>query len=273
MAPNPSVKWRRVTRACKCPICGKDHWCLLSADAAICMRVVSDRTHTFKDGSEGYLHRLTDAPAHLPEPTKPQPTINATKIMEDWSRETNDKHLWKYALSLGVTPNSLARLNCAWAAPHRAWAFPMRDGYGNIVGIRLRADSGRKWAVPGSHSGLFIPCGVNKKTMYVCEGPTDTAAALGLGLFAVGRPSCSGGMDPMATLVRRLRVFRAVIIADNDDPGLRGAEMLARHIGVATCTLVLPCKDLRDFVRNGGTNTLLASLLKDAVWHAVERTT
>jgi len=142
----------------------------------------------------------------------------------------------------------------------------MRDGYGNIIGIRLRSDTGAKWAVAGSHQGIFLPNRPAERTAVVCEGPTDTAAALSLGLWAVGRASCSAGLSDVPKVFKRLRIRRAVIISDNDIPGLNGAAMLGRHLGIPYCTLVLPTKDLRKFVLAGGTAQMLENLINDTVW-------
>ena len=81
----------------------------------------------------------------------------------------------------------------------------MRDGAGRVVGIRLRGHGGEKWAVRGSADGLFYdPAMTWTGDIAVCEGPTDTAAALTLGLSAVGRPSCASGAEALRALVRRL---------------------------------------------------------------------
>ena len=58
----------------------------------------------------------------------------------------------------------------------------------------------------GGREGLFIPRDLDPAAgLWVVEGPTDCAALLGLGIEAVGRPSCSGGMRHLAGLARRLR--------------------------------------------------------------------
>jgi len=68
-----------------------------------------------------------------------------------------------------------------------------------------------------------------------------------------------------------------VIVADTDDdkirddgthfnPGADGACSLAEHLGIPNCTLLLPVKDMRDFVTLGGTNAMLNQLVAQCVW-------
>lgn len=193
--------------------------------------------------------------------------IDPSGLMLEWSQHTPPEWIDRMAVSLGVTALSLTMLCCAWAAPHNAWAFPMRDGDGEIIGIRLRAQDGKKWAVTGSRQGIFVPISPAERTVYICEGPTDTAAALSIGLFAVGRPSCTGGTDQLKVTIERLGICKAVLASDNDKPGLKGAAKLAQEIGVPTCTFIPPAKDLRAFVNNGGTKQLIETLTRSMVWN------
>ena len=115
----------------------------------------------------------------------------------------------------------------------------MSDAKGDVTGIRLRSPDGRKWAVLGSRDGLFVPRDLAfDGRLLVCEGPTDTAALLGLGFEAVGRPSCAGGTRQVCELAQRQQVPEVVIVADNGEPGVRGAESLAS-------TLILYCPAVR----------------------------
>lgn len=172
-----------------------------------------------------------------------------------------------FGTKLGMTEQTLKSLNCCWSSPHSAWAFPMSDGYGNWVGIRLRAESGKKWAVPGSHQGVFLPRVNPERMALIAEGPTDTCAGLQLGFYTIGRPSCSGGVGELRTAIARNRVTRAVICADNDGPGVIGAKLLQTHLNCSSCIIVLPCKDLRQFVKLGGTKELIDSMVATAIWN------
>jgi hypothetical protein len=268
----------RVSKQNPCPACGKPDYCLIFDDIAICMRSSSDRPHTFKDGSQGWIHKLGgEHPKPVIHREKPAPVIDAEAMMRRWLTETRADWIARLATNLGVSGASLLELRAAWAPEHKAWAFPMRSGAtGMAVGIRLRSENGEKWAVKGSKQGLFLPYMTVQPTAYIVEGPTDCAAGLTLGLFTIGRPSCSGGSSDLATALPRLKISRLVIIADNDpdkelvghkyNPGLDGAQRLAEVIGVPCVTVILPTKDIREFVKLGGTAEDLENIVNQCVW-------
>ena len=185
----------------------------------------------------------------------------------DWLAATTPRHLAEFALELGLSVAAFKAAGAAWAAPHAAWAFPMCDGYGNTLGIRLRANDGRKFAVRGSKQGIFIAKVPPQPTLFVCEGPTDTAAAVELGLFAVGRPNCCCGGADIKIFARRHQCHRVVVVSDNDKPGLDGARKVGAEIGLPFAVYVPPAKDLREFVRLGGTRTMIENTLNNTVWH------
>lgn len=256
--------WRRVTKAAPCPICGRPDWCTVSERLVLCMRVQSNRPSHNSMG--GWLHPVGQQPVKLPPKQPEAPRIDAAKVMEEISANDWPEMQRKLASSLGVSLLSLSAMGCAWSIAHHAWAFPMKSGEGHTIGIRLRNEHGKKWAVPGSRQGLFIPFGDTHKRALICEGPTDCAAALTLGYYAIGRPSCSGAIDHTRHALNRLKVKEVIIIADNDDPGAQGAATLARSIALPTATVVLPAKDLRSYLNLGGTAELLASLIDSATW-------
>jgi len=268
------MNWVRVTPKNKCPICQHGDWCCIGQKWVNCMRSTSARACD----NGGWLHPLNgvSVPVIRHEPA-PRVTIDACAMMKRWFAQTPRPQYDALASALGVAATALLALKCGWAPEHRAWAFPMRNGAGEVVGIRLRAESGRKWSVTGGHEGIFVPNLPADKTVWLAEGPTDCAALLTLGKFAIGRPSCSGGIAHTAATLARFGVKRAVIIADNDDdktmangkrwnPGVDGAQRLADEIGVLCCVVILPVKDAREFCQLGGTAELLDSLTHSLVW-------
>lgn len=263
--------WSRVTKQNPCPVCQKDSWCLIGEQSVLCMRVQSNRPKLLKSGETGWLHSLEKPRPTPPEKVSraPRTQVDCRALMARWKSETSQPQLQALATTLGVQPWTLNEygLCVAWSNEHRAWAFSMWDGLGHCIGIRLRSTSGAKWTVTGTHNGLFVPLINPQPTCLVCEGPTDTAAGLGLGYYTVGRPSCSGGAPMLNDLVRRTNIKRAIIIADNDDPGLNGAKLLMENIPVPSCVITLPCKDLREAVSAGIGRTAIDLLASQAVWH------
>jgi hypothetical protein len=260
------MSYTRVTKQNPCPVCRHGDWCRVFADGWVeCMRVPSEKPAK----SGGWMHRLGDEPRRcLPPPPRYQPPqINATKLMREWQAATTPAALEDLAASLGFSTPSLAAVGAAWSPPHGAWAFPMRDGYGSIVGIRLRNEHG-KFAVRGSRQGIFLADVSPQKTLYVCEGPTDTAAAVELGLFAVGRPNCCCAGPDIRIYAHVHQCSRVVVVADNDKPGLDGAKKVGAEIKLPFAIYVPPAKDLREFVCLGGTRALIENSLKGTVWQS-----
>lgn len=268
----------RVSQAHPCPICKKPDWCLTGTDMVVCMRVSSQRPKTFADSSVGWLHRRNGEPAPVIPPRKlPPPDFNSGKLLQKWAVDYGFKSLNYLARSLGVSVESLEKLRCVKAPQHCAWGFPMYDGLRNIIGIRMRHENGRKWCEPGGHNGLFIPMGHVDRQILICEGPTDTAAALTMGLYAIGRFNCCGGIHQIQEFIKTNHVKRAIIVADVDNdreidgrvvnPGITGAITLSEHLGIPNCTLTLPAKDVRSFHQKGGDRKTLLAMADQLVWN------
>jgi hypothetical protein len=257
------LSFTRVSKASPCPQCGKPDWCTVGEYGVVCMRVQSAKA--VKNG--GWFHAFGAAGGRpLPPPRRPAPTINATALHCAWLANTKPEGVAGFAAALGLSASSLVAVGAAWAPAHAAWAFPMCDGYGNVVGIRLRNERG-KFAVRGSRQGIFLAEVPAQKTLFVCEGPTDTAAAVELGLFAVGRPNCCCGGLEIRAFAHRHQCARAVVVSDNDKPGLDGARKVGGELGVPYAVYVPPAKDLREFVRLGGTRAMIENTLKQTVWN------
>lgn len=268
---------QRVSKAHPCPICEKPDWCLTGTDIVICMRVSSPKPKQMADGSVGYFHQANGKP--LPPPAfhkRVEPSFESGKLLNKWAVDYGYKSLTYLSRTLGVSQNSLERIGCVKAPQHSVWGFPMKDGRGHVIGIRLRHKNGKKWCEPGGHNGLFIPVGNAKSEVVICEGPTDTAAALTIGLYAIGRFNCCGGIYMIQEFIRMNRIRNAIIVADCDqdrdiggmtvNPGIQGAMALSEHLPVPNCTVTLPVKDMREFVRLGGTAQTFRSLVDGLVW-------
>jgi len=266
------MKWIRVSKKRCCKICGKADWCAYSPDLglALCMRVESTRPS--KNSMGGWLHRIGH-PIRVSIPTRVPVKETAPDLKSLWRRwitQTDSYHVDGYAMSLGVDTDALRSIGCAWA--DGPWAFPMHDAKREMIGIRLRGESG-KWAVRGSKQGLFLPENSNSRELFIVEGPTDLAAALTIGLPAIGRPACMGQEDLILEYLKLKSIQRVVIVTDNDRPdrlgrraGLSGAERLQARLTVMNCVWIPPAKDLREFLLLGGDRQIIDSSLKDLVW-------
>jgi len=163
-------------------------------------------------------------------------------------------------------------LGAAWAVEYKAWAFPMRDGARRVIGIRLRADNGRKWAVPGSRNGLFWPLGIpgeENDLIVICEGPTDAAALLSVDLAAIGRPSCTGGVPLLKAALDRIGRRDVAILSDADVPGRQGARRLAQEIRhlARSVRIIEPLagKDARAWISNfRATRQVIETVIRNA---------
>jgi len=257
----------RVTKSHPCPICGRFDWDSYTADGrlAFCMRVPSDRQA--KNGA--YIHVLRDDTAvrHIPPPPTPpslqERLFSAPAYMQRLASVPDKYGIDGLACELGVDIAALAKLAPCYDVNMGAWAFPMRDGDGNVTGIRLRYSNGDKRAVKHSKQGLFYDADVTHASeAMICEGPTDAAACITLGYVTVGRPSCSGCHDLLKSLLTRWRVKRIVCIADNDEaktrpdgsvwyPGREGALAMVKALGMEYKMLMTPTKDIRRWVCEG----------------------
>lgn len=226
------------------------------------------------------------APA-LSAAAMPRPAVRRLTIPEapaaDWGRDAERWCLWlrerpewleRVAQLLRLPMEPLERLSVGWSVEHKATSWPMRDGAGGVVGVRLRCpETGRKWAVRGSRAGLFYAVDLlplaRCERLVVVEGPTDTAAMLAIGSKAVGVPSAGGGAELLAELCRRLRPVEAAIVADGDTPGLAGAERLAAALlpVVPVVRLAVPpegTKDPRAWVCGGASQAMIEAAIDAA---------
>lgn len=265
--------WRRVTRRQRCPICGKDDWCLIRKDgtAAICPRVQNGSKREI--GESGWLHELveTQAPVALP-PIDDTPRTNGelASLMAEYRARVDGAMLSLLARLLRVNRSGLSQMGIGWDGKRDAAAFPMLNDLGEVIGIRLRLANGKKFAVRGSHNGLF--CGALRPTgsLVVVEGATDTAAMLGMQIPCVGRPSCSGGTAMLLRLCERFSVQRVTIVADRDVPGRNGARRLAGEIRLTGRQAVVTeppdklCKDVREWIARGAKRREVRAWLDEA---------
>lgn len=272
-APTDSSKqgWVRTRRERPCPVCGRtDGWCTIkhSGEVAQCMRVEEGAFKSEYHGAGlGHFHKL-DKPLHsLPDPEEAPPEIDAKHIAKVCYNLCSPQMYDRIARHLNVTVESLQRLRVGWSYEHDAMTFPMRGDTDHVIGIRLRNIKGRKWAIPGSRNGIFIPRQLSGKgPLFVVEGPTDTAALLSLGFDAIGRPSDTAGANLIVWWLMQQPRRHLVIALENNEPESAADENAKRGAGdlkarcyykdcVETVT-VWRCdkaKDVREWINEGAT--------------------
>ena len=111
--------------------------------------------------------------------------INFQWLTDTYCKAATDAMVVKLAKELGVSFDSLRALNIGWDG--LAYTQPMQLPIGKIVGIQRRFPDGSKLCVDGSKSGFFAPSDLNGEApLFVCEGYSDLAALLTIGLVGVG---------------------------------------------------------------------------------------
>ena len=269
--------WAEVKKLKReCPICGKPDWCTLSLDGqyARCMRIAN--ANPSKSG-EGYIYRLEgdEIPQVIAKAAKPKAKLSHEQLADMHDRFRNDLkgyQIDELADQLGLHRNALKAVGVGWYEEYQAYSFPMRDGGGWVIGFSLRRSTGKKFAVPGSRNGLFIPPLNHRGQLFVVEGATDTAAMCQLDFDVVGRPSCTGGeLHLVEMLMTRWPLGRVprpsmVIVGERDKPGIAGARKLMRRMRahLKDVTVMIPpagYKDVREWIRDGvGRDDILAEV-------------
>ena len=249
--------FRRLARREKCRICEHQGWCLASDDG-------SDRVLCQRRGSPvrwkcGWLHGCASrgrGPSVVQLEERPDFESWERIAQESYSRlRKRSEVLGQLAAGLGVTVESFDALRVGIQGEGR-FTWPMRDDRARVIGVRLREHHGRRFAIEGSRNGLFVPIIGERELVLACEGETDTAAALSLGFFAIGRPGCQGGTELFLRWLKRRLGRDVVVIADRDEAGINGAAAFAVAIAphVRTLRVIVgprDSKDLRVAVQNG----------------------
>jgi hypothetical protein len=245
----------------------------------------------------GWFHRLGGPYAgSIREPAAKTSKLTPARLEElhrRYQSAVRSGALATLAANLGVAADALRQLHAGWDG--RAWTFPMRDGNGRIIGMHRRFPNGEKKCLSGSRLGLFIsnksptpgnetPAGApenrgfvtvtalpeekNKNTLLICEGASDTAAAITAGYDAIGLPGVGMCFDNVVRIVQREGRDSVVVVADLDDakplpsgyvnfPGIESALKLAERLMpvVHDLRFLLPpdgYKDIRAWLKAGG---------------------
>ncbi len=241
----------RVLMNCKCGCTFPD----------ICLALDLDPSTLSNDNQTGQDRPVSKQTKKAAKPKKP--TAYWCKLAIECADAITTPQIEHLANQLGLTVESLRKLRIGWHQLEGAYSFPERDSDGNVVGISLRATNGSKRFVTGGHRGLTIPNGWHDADgiTLVVEGASDVAAAMTLGLRAIGRPSNTGGE---ALLAKLLDGQEFLIVGENDKkddgswPGQTGAIAVATGIAKANGCPVryamppIGTKDVRSFLNDPG---------------------
>lgn len=304
MSHSNHYTWIQCSTKNPCPECGATHHCTVSTNGIMskCMKSPGGRPIKQSDGQTAYLRRVSQCLKYEGGTKRHKPKAEVLRLtakeienqIKQCKSALSQRRLTITAKSLGVSEHALTLLGIGWHDGYGCAAFPMHDGHGKPVGIRLRREDGRKLCVPGSRTGLFIPTNFNPApcaitldpaplVLLMPEGPTDVAAALDLGFMAIGRPNNAGGAGDLKTLLTAAPApIDLILFSDYDgakflddgtpySPGWEGALHLARelvgHSKLSRLRVVMPpakSKDLRQWMKDGGTAEMVATVLTNA---------
>lgn len=297
--------WQPVTRVDPCPACGKADWCAYAPDGVLkCERSTEippgyrllrpkDGGALFKPIDDSYSQHVKPP---FPTNWKPSAVPPASSVARDlrarhdqFKNALTEELVAELSRALGLPAHAILALDPGWADgkalrqlnaggagwkdcfPDGAFAFPERNGRGDLVGFSFRTFDGRKGAPSrsaGCRRGLIVPATLRDLTAHgpvlIVEGASDVAACIALGLPAVGRPSAAAGSDDLADL---LRLMKIIVLGERDakeggrwpgrDGAIRIAEQLASrwHRDVRLSLPPYPCKDMRGWlneqIKNG----------------------
>jgi hypothetical protein len=263
--------WRRVSKREPCPVCQHDSWCSIGESVVRCKHIKSDRPSPGDDG-DAWLHPLDGASHHLSNghvPTrkaKQKSSTNWGDVARRFANEITSEQVQALAKGLGVNPAALTDLGLGWSGSQ--YTFPMFADDGSVCGIRTRSPrTGEKKSWSRCSNGILRRLKPEDGLLLVCEGESDTAAALTLGFDAVGVP----GAGQCAAIVAAYARGRDVAVArDNDTPGKEGAMRLAQKLlGAAkSVRIVAPPsehKDLRAWLNAGAKHDDVQQLIDATV--------
>ncbi len=247
----------------KCPVCDKPDGCLIADDGSACICARIQKGSVKKVGKPfvgGYLHILGDF--------KPLRYVVPPKKKVDWNKWTvkfakqlinNREAFGKLCQSIGLNPISALRFYIGW---HKGWlTVPVYSMMRKVSGIQRRQGSTKRY-MKHSGMGVFVPSAFFQNpsnTLAVCEGWTDTVAALEYGYNAIGKVNAYVGNEEVVMYVKtHPTIQRVIVFADNDQDGvgLAGAvetEELLVEEDFTTKVVLTPEKDLRACKQKGMT--------------------
>ncbi len=160
------------------------------------------------------------------------------------------------AETLGIKPDVFGKFHIGFDG--KAYTIPMFGPDADLIGIRRRFMDGTKRAVRGSRNGLFVPAQRidPRHPLFIAEGESDCIAVYQLGFQVVGLPGAGQCKKMLAEFMTNHGFMSAVIVADNDKAGKRGAFELSGFLcnngfEIRVIYPPLPHKDFRQWLNAG----------------------
>jgi DNA primase len=128
--------------------------------------------------------------------------------------------------TIGISPLTATKFRVGFDVEKYEYLIPMYNPQGEICGIQRRAVDGTKRSMAHSKQGIFIArrkIYLLTKTLFICEGFSDTAVVKEMGFQAIGKYNASQRLTE--DLAKHLRKFEfIVLVSDNDKVGWDGAN-------------------------------------------------
>ena len=237
----------RVTQDCPCPICGHDKWCSFSDNGEWVYCPRTNRPGVERIGELGWRY---------PNPGVIPPIIlpyDYESFQTYWYNLPSSipSHSPFEGIPIGFIDEYFLIKD---DITRRSWVYPMYNVNG-MSGLQFRDGVGNKKSYPGTRLGLFMPrdWDVGTPTVYICEGFSDTVAMAYAGFKALGR-ACATHNKAVVEYVETYSPERVIIVADNDEIGIKGANSLQSLLLLHTeCGILIPVlKDARESLRKLG---------------------
>ena len=194
-------------------------------------------------GNNGHANHLPETQSAKPAIEPQQNLANAIdKRFLNFLRFKGRDSRALLAEKLGVAVESLQALDVGFSPDENASTWPERTAGGVVIGIKRRFASGDMRIMKDHNLGLYFADNWQSADgpVLIVEGGSDTAAAITLGLPAIGRPSAlvpRGVLPELVAMLQSLPVDRPIIVvAENDKhtdgkwPGKVGAIKAAQQL-------------------------------------------
>lgn len=161
--------------------------------------------------------------------------------------------VWRLAAGLGIDRLAVIDIGFRETAREGVYVVPLFNRLG-MCGIHYRGLDGSKWLKRGSQCALFIPRSYREGPLLICEGATDAAAMLSIGLDAIGRFNATQNPQFIIDWLKPQGRRDVVLVVDDDQAGEEGAHRVADALRFHTKSvrMVTPGRfeDAREWVKH-----------------------